>query len=399
MAVKTADYLIIGGGIVGLTIARRLKQQSPQARIVLLEKEAQVARHSSGRNSGVMHAGFYYPADSLKARFCRDGAKAMRDYCAQHNLPVNKSRKLVVTRDASELPGLQELKRRGDINGVNVELVDEKQAYEIEPHARTFEQALYSPDTVTVDPTAIALHIRAQLEADGVEILTGKPYEKRLGGNAIQAGGERFEAGMIFNCAGLYADRVARDFGFCRDYAILPFKGIYLKHKDPQPPLKVNIYPVPNLANPFLGVHFTITVDGIVKIGPTAIPAFWRQHYGGMANFSARELAEIVRWQAELFATNAFGFRKLAFEEMRKYSKAHLVSLAMGLVRDIDPAGFTKWSTPGIRAQLLDTRNRKLVQDFVVEGDAQSVHVLNAISPAFTCSMPFADWVVGEWVK
>ena len=118
-----------------------------------------------------------------------------------------------------------------------------------------------------------------------------------------------------------------------------------------------------------------------------------------MANFSARELAEIVRWQAELFATNAFGFRKLAFEEMRKYSKAHLVSLAMGLVRDIDPAGFTKWSTPGIRAQLLDTRNRKLVQDFVVEGDAQSVHVLNAISPAFTCSMPFADWVVGEWVK
>ncbi len=398
MQTHTADYLIIGGGIIGLTIARKLKARNPKAHIILLEKEPQVARHSSGRNSGVMHAGFYYPADSLKAKFCRDGSRAMREYCAKHKLPINLSRKLVVARNEDELPGLLELKRRGDLNGVNVQLVDAQEAHAIEPHARTYEQALYSPDTATVDPVAIALHMRTALESEGVRILTGKPYLKRLDGNVIEAGGERFEAGVLVNCAGLYADRVARDFGFCQDYAILPFKGIYLKHTGVHPPLKVNIYPVPNLNNPFLGVHFTITVDGQVKIGPTAIPAFWRQHYHGLDHFSAREMAEILRWQAELFLTNAFGFRRLAFEEMRKYRRAHLVNLAMGLVQGVDAAHFNQWSTPGIRAQLLNTRTRQLVQDFVVEGDARSVHVLNAVSPAFTCSIPFADWVVEQWV-
>lgn len=395
----TSDFLIIGGGIVGLTVARSLKKRSPAARITLLEKEPEVARHGSGRNSGVLHAGFYYPADSLKARFCRDGNRAMQAYCAEAGLPVNPSRKLVVARDESELPGLMELKRRGDANGVAVELIDEKQAEAIEPHARTHKHALFSPTTATVNPSQIALHMRKALESQGVAILTSHPYQKKLAGNAVQAGGKRFEAGFILNCAGLYADRVARDFGFCRDYAILPFKGIYLKYKGAMPPLRTNIYPVPNLGNPFLGVHFTITGDGEVKIGPTAIPAFWRQHYQGLEHFSLREAAEILRWQAELFAANAFGFRALAFEEMRKYRKSHLVNLAMGLVKGMSAEGFTEWSTPGIRAQLLDKRSRKLVQDFVVEGDGASAHVLNAVSPAFTCSLPFADWVVEQWVR
>jgi L-2-hydroxyglutarate oxidase LhgO len=151
---------------------------------------------------------------------------------------------------------------------------------------------------------------------------------------------------------------------------------------------------VPNLKNPFLGVHFTITASGDIKIGPTAIPAFWRENYKGLSNFRGLEMAQILRWQATLFARDAFGFRRLAFEEMRKYSRTHLIGLARAMVREIDVDAFKQWSTPGIRAQLLNKKTLSLVQDFVVEGDAKSLHVLNAISPAFTCSIPFAEWVV-----
>lgn len=394
---KTADFLIIGGGIVGLAAAWALRRRHANARILLLEKEADVAGHGSGRNSGVLHAGFYYTADSLKARFCRDGSAAMRAYCTARGLPINLSRKLVVATSEQERLGLQELKRRGDANGVEVHLIDEREAEAIEPNVRTCGHALFSPATATVDSGLVCRTLRAELEAQRVQVLTHHPYQRRIAGNWIEAGGQHFEAGLVLNCAGLYADRIARDFGFCRDYTIMPFKGIYLKYTGDTPPLRTNIYPVPNLNNPFLGVHFTITVDGGVKIGPTAIPAFWRENYRGLGGFSAKDMAEILRWQAMLFATNAFGFRRLALEEMLKYRKQHLIDLAMRLVKPIDREGFIRWSTPGIRAQLLHKRTRKLVQDFVVEGDAASAHVLNAVSPAFTCAFPFAEWVVGQW--
>jgi L-2-hydroxyglutarate oxidase len=393
---EQADVLIIGGGIVGLTIARRLRALHPNASITVLEKEASVATHGSGRNSGVLHSGFYYTADSLKAKFCRIGNAEMAAYCRQHALTINPCRKLVVATNAAEVEGLRELKRRGDANGVRVELVSDKEAAEIEPRVRTHEMALYSPDTVTVDPVEICNHMRGQLIDSGVQIITHCAYQKRIKGNRIIAGGREFDAGIIINCAGLYADKVARDFGFSQDYTILPFKGIYLKYKGNDKPLRTNIYPVPNLNNPFLGVHFTITARGDIKIGPTAIPAFWRENYKGLQQFNALEMADIIRWQATLFARNAFGFRTLAFEEMRKYNKHHLVNLAMHMVKDIKPEAFSQWSVPGIRAQLLNKKTLSLVQDFVVEGDAKSLHVLNAISPAFTCSIPFAEWVVAK---
>jgi (S)-2-hydroxyglutarate dehydrogenase len=387
---NSADFIIIGGGIVGLTIARELRTRHPSASITLLEKESAIAMHGSGRNSGVLHSGFYYTADSLKAKFCRDGNAAMRAYCAEHNLKTNPCQKLVVAVNEKEVEGLRELKRRGNANGVKVELIDEAQARSIEPRVRTHTLALHSPNTVTVDPVEVSHHIRGQLEAAGVRIITGVAYQHRIAGNRIMAGGEIYEAGMLINAAGLYADKIARDFGFCADYTILPFKGIYLKYKGDDKPLRTNIYPVPNLKNPFLGVHFTITAYGEVKIGPTAIPAFWRENYKGLSNFNPLEMADIVRWQALLFARNAFDFRRLAFEEMRKYSRRHLVNLAMNMVTGVDPDKFTIWSTPGIRAQLLNKKTFALVQDFAVEGDAKSQHVLNAISPAFTCSIPFA---------
>jgi len=393
------DFLIIGGGIIGLATARALLMRHPGSSITLIDKEDDVARHASGRNSGVLHAGFYYSADSLKARFCRDGNRAMHAYCQEHDLRLNPCQKLVIARTPEEVEGLRELKRRGDANDVPVEIIDEQQAAAIEPHARTCGYALLSPTTSTVNPAEVCRHLRDTLSGQGVRMLMSHAYHARIRDNIVRAGGETIEAGMIINCAGLYASRIARDFGFAADFTILPFKGVYLKYTGADHPLRTLLYCVPDMRKPFLGVHFALGADGSLKIGPTAIPAFWRENYHGLSGFSASEMAEILRWQAVLFARNAFGFRTFALEEMRKYSKRYLVRHAMRMAKNLDADKFSEWSMAGIRAQLLNTKTLSLVQDFTVEGDTKSVHVLNANSPAFTSSMPFAQWVVEQWVK
>ena len=395
---KQADYVIIGAGIIGLGVARALKNRFPHCSIIILEKEPTLAAHGSGRNSGVLHAGFYYGADSLKAKFCRDGCAEWKEYVTARGLKLNPTQKVVVATNEEEWNGIHELKRRGDANGVEVHIVDEKQLAEIDPNARTFKEALFSPTTATIDPTEICLSVASELRAQGIEILLNHPYQKKLGARTIQAGGITIEAGKIFNCAGLYADRIARDFGFCDDYTIIPFKGIHiLASRPPAPTVRTLIYPVPNLKNPFLGVHFNITASGDIKIGPTAIPAFWRENYHGLSRFKADELLAITAWEMKLFATNAFDFRRLAFQEIRKYDRRHLLNLVRPMVKELDDAAFTKWARPGIRAQLLHKKTLKLLQDFVVEGDADSVHVLNAVSPAFTCSLPFSRHVVDSY--
>ena len=396
---KQTDYLIIGAGIIGLAIARSLRARFPAARIVIIEKEDHIAEHGSGRNSGVLHAGFYYSADSLKARFCRDGNALMKEYVAKHNLKILHTKKVVVAQNEAEWQTIHELKRRGDVNGVEVSLVDERQLAEIEPNAATHKEALYSPSTSTVDPMEISRSLAQELQGMGVEILLMHPYIERVSETSVRAGNMLIEAARVFNCAGLYADKVARDFGACNDYTIIPFKGLHLLYNKPDKPVSTLIYPVPNLNNPFLGVHFNITVHGKIKLGPTAIPAFWRENYSGLESFRADEMAAILGWEAKLFASNAFGFRKLAFEEMRKYSRAHLLKLARPMVKHIDESGFTSWARPGIRAQLLNKKTLQLVQDFTVEsGEHGSVHVLNAVSPGFTSSFAFARWVVEKYV-
>ncbi len=205
-----------------------------------------------------------------------------------------------------------------------------------------------------------------------------------------------YQARYVVNAAGLYADRVARDYGFSRKYRILPFKGLYLYSDEPDGAIRTNIYPVPNLKNPFLGVHFTVGVGGKVKIGPTAIPAFWREHYGGLSNFHLDELVEVAARGVGLLANSNFDFRSLAVEEMSKYSRAKMVSLASDLVDGVELRQFRRWGKPGIRAQLVDIERRKLEMDFVLEGDGRSMHVLNAVSPAFTCGLPFAAHVCAQ---
>lgn len=394
---KTYDYIVIGGGIIGLTIAYTLKREKPNTAILIIEKENDIAQHASGRNSGVLHAGFYYTADSLKAKFTVDGNKAMREYCKHKNLALNECGKLVVAQNEKELEQLYELERRGKRNGSTIRLIDEKEACEIEPNVRTYKKALYSPNTATVDPVQVCQALKNDLLNFGVTFLFHTAYIGKSAG-AIETTKGEFSAKKIINCAGLYADNIAHDFGFGKKYTMIPFKGLYLEYTKNKTDITTNIYPVPNLKNPFLGVHFTKTVTGKIKIGPTATPAFWRENYTGLSRFKLTELATILSYEAKLFLLNSFGFRDVALEETRKYNRTYFIGLASKLVQKIDPDGFGGFTKPGIRAQLLDRTTLTLLQDFVVEGDASSTHVLNAVSPAFTCAFPFSRYVVQNWI-
>lgn len=393
------DFLIVGAGVVGLAMARTILRHQPSAQIIILEKESDIAFHASGRNSGVLHAGFYYSQNSLKAKFTLEGNRALQALCAEAQIPVNLNKKLVVAQNESEIEGVRELYRRGVANGVPVQVVSAKEAEEIESNVQTTEIALYSPLTATVNPKKVCLYLKNTLERQGVRFFFGEGYGRKIDPQAmVTTTGRRIEFGTLVNCAGLHADRVAHEFGAGLKYTIIPFKGLYLKYTKNDHPVRTNIYPVPNLKNPFLGVHFTITVDGHIKIGPTAIPAFWRENYSGFSRFQFGEMVSILSDEAKLFMKNSFGFRDLAFEEMKKYSKAYMVGLAQKLVKNIDASGFTTWGPPGIRAQLLNKETGLLVQDFVVEGARSSVHVLNAVSPAFTSSLPFAEWVYEQHI-
>jgi (S)-2-hydroxyglutarate dehydrogenase len=398
LAAKHTDCLIIGAGVIGLAVARELKHRQPDSRIVIIEKEDHVAEHGSGRNSGVLHAGFYYSADSLKAKFCREGNALMKQYIAKHNLKIRHTRKLVVAKNAEEQAMLYELKHRGDLNGVETHIIGERQMALIDPNAATHEEALFSPTTATVNPVEICRSLAHELTNAGVEILLSHPYQERVDEMTVRAGDTLITTDHIINCAGLYADHIAKDFGFCHDYTIIPFKGLHLLYAKPDLPVSALIYPVPNLKNPFLGVHFNVTVEGKLKLGPTAIPAFWRENYQGWSRFRPDELAAIAAWELKLFAADAFHFRSMAIGELRKYSRKHLIALARPMVKELDESGFTAWARPGIRAQLLHKKRLELVQDFIVEGDASSVHVLNAVSPAFTSSMAFAKYVVEKYI-
>ncbi len=392
------DYLIIGGGIIGLSIAKAIIEKEPNARVCVIEKESSVAQHASGRNSGVLHAGFYYTSNSLKAKFTKDGNYELKKFCKEHNLELNECKKVVVAQNRDEVQTLKELYNRGITNGVEVELIDIKRLEEIDPNAKSIELALYSPSTATVNPKEVTQKLASILEKKGVEIILNCKYLKRSDSDEIITNKGNLKYKKLINASGLYADKIAKDFGFSKNYTIIPFKGVYLKYEGKDRVIKRNIYPVPNLKNPFLGVHYTITVDNTIKIGPTAIPAFWRENYKGFENFSILEMLNILFYESKLFLTNSFGFRDLAFNEIKKYSKKHLAKLATSLVKNIDNKEFNSWSTPGIRAQLLDINSLELVQDFVVESDKKTIHILNAVSPAFTCSFPFSKWVVDNFL-
>ena len=391
----TADFLIIGGGIIGLSTARELKRRHTDARVVVLEKEQRCGMHASGRNSGVLHAGFYYTADSLKARYTQLGNQQLNAYCDAKGIPVNRCGKLVVARDERDLPQLDELLKRGRANGVPLEDITEAQAKAIEPRVKTHGRALFSPTTASVDPARVVAAMLNDARAEGIAVHTGSAFLAK-GPAGVRTTAGDIQAGYVINAAGLYADRIAMAFGFSHCYRILPFKGLYMYSDEPPNAVKTNIYPVPDLRNPFLGVHFTVTADGHCKIGPTAIPALWREQYQGMSRFRLDEFAEISGRQARLLLTADGGFRRLAVTEVQKYSRDKMVAEAGALLDGVDKRHYRRWAKPGIRAQLLNIETNKLVMDFVMEGDDKSMHILNAVSPAFTCALPVAGHVCDE---
>lgn len=387
---RTTDFLIIGGGIIGLAVALEAKRRHSGSTVTVLEKETSWGRHASGRNSGVLHAGFYYSADSLKAKLSAEGNRVLTEYCLDRGLPINQCGKLVVTTGPDQLPALDELFRRARANNVIVEDVTQLEARELEPRARTYERALYSPTTSSIDPEQVVGSLVRDAKGAGVELCAGSAFVGSDGPRVRTSTGD-IQAGYVINCAGAYADQVAREFGFGEEYTIIPFKGLYLKGV-PGERFQMHVYPVPDLRYPFLGVHVTVNVDGTVKLGPSASPAFGREQYG----FSDLRISEGLRSLQRLFPLlirNHSGLRTLAIEEMKKYSRRIMVKRASLLADGVRLERYPQWARPGIRPQLFDNQQKRLVMDFVIQEGRSSCHVLNAISPGFTCALPFAEHV------
>jgi (S)-2-hydroxyglutarate dehydrogenase len=394
-----ADTVIVGAGIVGLSIARELKQRYPEQKIVVFEKEDTLGRHGSGRNSGVLHSGIYYPEGSFKAKVCAEGGRALAAYCEAHGLPIKRIGKVILPLQADDDQQLALLARRARSNGAQVELVDEQQLKQIEPEAHSpTGQALYSPHTAVIDPLAVLHHLADELRAQGVEIHHRHQISVIDPGQAsLKANGTTVGYGYLYNTAGLYADVVARAFGVGARYTILPFKGLYYRLSETSG-ININglIYPVPDLRVPFLGVHFTKQIGGKVHLGPTAIPAFGRENYAGLKGLNVQDTGSIMYRLLQQYMVNKQGFRTLVHEEGMRFLKRYFARAAQSLVPRLKPEHLLTSDKVGIRAQLLDTQKQELVMDFVVEHGDRSTHILNAVSPAFTSAFSFARVVVDQ---
>lgn len=397
MSKSGCDYLIVGGGVVGLTIARELIARGADG-ITIVEKEQSLAMHGSGRNSGVMHAGIYYPAGTMKARFCLEGGKRMKAFCRDKGLPVHETGKVIVTRDESEIETLHELEKRSTANGAKVDLIDEQQLAEYEPNAKTTREALYSHYTAVVDPKLIMQALHEELQASGkVTFLLGTRFIRCLPNRFAETSSGDIQYRTLINAAGSFADKVAHAFGIAKHLSLMPFKGIYHKLKPEHSHLcNGNIYPVPNIHNPFLGVHFTKNIHGDVYLGPTAIPALGRENYGLLQGADSEAFKLI--WQDFLLFCQNKKFRQVALTEPKKYLKKYFFNDCKRLVKNLEPDWLLPTQKVGIRSQLIDWQSAELVMDFMVERAENSVHILNAISPAFTSSMAFAEYIVDEYI-
>jgi L-2-hydroxyglutarate oxidase len=395
MTENSYDYLIVGAGIVGLTVAHELKIRYPSAKIGVLDKEANSGLHASGRNSGVLHSGIYYSSDTLKAKVCAVGARRMIEFAQEHGILCSKSGKVVVATSDKDLPTVERLLRNANENGIRAWRIDEKELLELEPHAARGPAAIYSPDTAVIDSRAVVNRLTALLEQQGVQFLWRHSFKKiSQCGNVVTNQGT-FSFGYLFNCAGAYADAVAKSFGLAKDYALVPFKGIYWKLRpEAEHLVRSNIYPVPDIELPFLGVHLTRVINGDVYVGPTAIPALGRENYGLIQGIRPFEAMEVGYRLAGMYLSNRNNFRHMAHLELSKYMKHNFVLAAKRLLPAITSEDMIPTTKAGIRPQLVNLREGKLEMDYIFKHTHCSTHVLNAISPAFTSSFAFAQMIV-----
>ena len=395
---QTCDYLIVGAGIVGLTVASELKKRHPAARIVILEKEGDVGKHASGRNSGVMHSGVYYGSSTLKAKVCSAGAARMREFAAEHGIACNRSGKVIIATSERDLLTIERLLQNARENGVAAERLDEQGVKQIEPHASPYQAGIYSPDTAVIDSKAVVKKLRELLENDGVKFEFNAPLlvvDQTSKLITIPVG--TYSYGYLYNCAGANADLIAKKFGMGLNYTLVPFKGIYYKLRPERNHLvRSNIYPVPDIDLPFLGVHLTRVINGDVYVGPTAIPAFGRENYGILKGMELGESLKIGSELISMYLENKQNFRLLVHTEVRKYLKPWFVASARKLMAELIPDDLVPCDKVGIRPQLVNIKTRALEMDYIVEKTRDTLHVLNAISPAFTSSLAFSEWIVDQ---
>ena len=381
------DIAVIGGGIVGLATARAVAARLPGVDLAIIEKEPAVGAHQTGHNSGVLHTGIYYTPGSLRAKLCVQGHRAMVEFCRHEGLPFRGGGKVVVATTRAQVPRLEELQRRGNLNGVRgLRRLDGDQLCEREPHARGVA-ALDVPEAASVDFAAVARRIATDLPGD---LRTGAPLEAVEVGEvvALHAGGSRVTARLVVNCAGLHSDRVARLAGVTPEVRIVPFRGEYYRLRDEAATLvRSLIYPVPDPTFPFLGVHFTRRVDGTVEVGPNAVLALGREHYRG-SRPNAADIVEMLRFGG-FWRLVGRHWRAGGAELWRSRIRAVYARSARALVPEISGADLLPGGA-GVRAQAVGADGR-LVDDFWIQESPGFVHVLNAPSPAATASLAIGD--------
>jgi len=394
--VKQCDVLIIGSGVVGLSTGIALLQSRPSLKVIIADKEKDLGLHASGRNSGVLHAGFYYSPDSLKAKFCRDGNFELRKLAKKYGVPVKDVGKVVVARNDDEDSRLNTLFERGITNGVELEIHPVEKLKDFEPLAITHNRFMWSPNTGISDSIAIVKAMRHEFLSLGGEI----HYESKV--KLLEKNGEIIDSSNLFrfkyvvNAAGAQADRISRSVGVGSEYAMLPFMGVYRATSEKNLPLKRLVYPVPHPINPFLGVHFTLTIDGKVKIGPTAIPIAGREQYSFKEGWSGSDIVQALKGMRSLVTGDSHDFGAILKSEWPKVIQKMLVKESTELVPSA--IGVKDWQRkpPGIRAQLVHLPTGKLEQDYVVKNLKNSTHILNAVSPGWTSAIPFGAWISGQ---
>ena len=387
MVDETFDVIVIGAGLVGLATAMALLAERPGLRLAVLEKEATVGTHQSGHNSGVIHAGLYYQPGSLKARFCTEGRLAMAEFAQAHQIPYRRTGKLVVATQESELPRLADLAERGRANGLAVREIGATEIAGIEPSVRGI-RALHIPESGVIDYRLVAAAYAETISKDGGQVRCGhavRGLARVPGGWQAETEAGPLRARGVVACAGLQADRIAAMTGQGdREHRIVPFRGDYYTFRAAAADLvRGLVYPVPDPAFPFLGVHFTRGVDGTLHAGPNAVPALAREGYGRLS-VNGRDLLDSLRFP---------GLRRLA----RDYAATGALEIWRDLVKPAYLAqmrryipgirsGDVTFGPSGIRAQCL-SRSGALVDDFLIEEGDHVVHVLNAPSPAATASI------------
>ncbi|MSO42342.1 MAG: L-2-hydroxyglutarate oxidase [Solirubrobacterales bacterium] len=391
-----SDFAVVGGGIVGLAVARELLARHPGSSLTLMEREPRLASHQTGHSSGVIHAGIYYRPGSLKARLCVSGARELYEYCDERGIEARREGKLIIAADDSELSRLDELERRGTANAVpGLRRLDASGIADLEPHARGVA-ALQSPDTGVVDFRAVAESLAADVRAAGGRVVTGcevSAMEPSAGGVELRHGSSSIHAGFAVVCAGAWSDRLAVSMGAPSEPRIVPFRGAYLRLRPERRSLvRASIYPVPDPELPFLGAHLTRTIDGEVLLGPSALMVGARDAYRPW-RLRPRDLAETLSWP---------GSRRLAMAHWRAglreirhaVSRRAFVADARRLLPELTAAD-TLPGPAGVRGQAV-ARDGSLIDDFVIHRTGRAVHVRNAPSPAATSALALARLIADE---